>query len=92
MPVFVVERALPGLTAELLEEAQRCLQRAARRVSVGGEEVRYLRCIFIPEQERCLDLFEASGAASVRRVSDIAQVPFRWIGQAADYPAPGAAT
>ncbi len=92
MAVFVVERALPGLTAELLEEAQRCLQRATLRVSAGGEEVRYLRCIFIPGQERCLDLFEAPGAASVRRVSDVAQVPFRWIGPGVEYAAPGAVT
>ena len=89
MAVFVVERTLPGLTTELLEEAQRCLQRAADRMSAGGEQVRYLRCIFIQEQERCIDLFEAPRAASVRRVSEIAQVPFRSIGRAAEYPAPG---
>ena len=71
MPLFVVDRVMPGLTAELLVEAQRCLQEAVRRVSDGGDAVRSLRCTFIPDQQRCLDLFEAASAAEVRRINDI---------------------
>ena len=90
MPLFIVDRVMPGLTVELLVEAQRCLQEAVRRVSDGGDAVRYLRCTFIPDQQRCLDLFEAVSAAEVRRVNDIAQVPFRWLGQAREDAEPGA--
>jgi uncharacterized protein DUF4242 len=89
--MFIVDRVIPGLTADLLAEAQRCLQEAVRRVSDGGEAVRYLRCTFIPDQQRCLDLFEAVSADEVRRVNDIAQVPFRWIGQASEDAEPGMA-
>jgi len=89
--MFIVDRVMPGLTADLLAEAQRCLQEAVRRVSDDGEAVRYLRCTFIPDQERCLDLFEAVSAAEVRRVNDVAQVPFRWIGEACEDADPGVA-
>jgi hypothetical protein len=86
--MFLVDRVVPGLTADVLAEAQRCLQEAVRRVAADGE-VRYLRCTFIAEQQRCLDLFEAASAEQVRRVSEIAQVPFRSIGQASENTAPG---
>ena len=87
--MFLVDRVLPGMTAELLAEVQRCLQDAAGRVSGEGEAVRFLRCTFLPEEQRCLDLFDAASARAVQRVNDIAQVPFRWIGQASEYAAPG---
>jgi hypothetical protein len=80
------------MTAELLAESQRCLRDAAQRLSGEGEAVRYLRCTFIPEQQRCLDLFEAGSASAVRRVNDIAQVPFGSIGQASESAAPGIGT
>lgn len=82
MPLYMVERVMPGLTADALAEAQRCLHEAVHRVSDSGDAVRFLRCTFIPDQQRCLDLFDAGSAAQVRRVNDIAQVPFRWIGEA----------
>lgn len=89
--MFIVDRVVPGLTTDLLAEAQRCLQQAVRRVSDGGDAVRYLRCTFIPDQQRCLDLFEAVSADDARRVNDIAQVPFRRIGEACEDTDPGVA-
>ena len=86
---FVVERTVPGMTMELLLEAHRLLEQAARRVSALGSVVRYLRCTFMPEDQRCLCLFEASSADVVRRVNDIAQVPFRHIQPAFEFSAPG---
>ena len=90
--MFLVERAVPGMTAELLVEVQRCLHDAAGRTTGDREPVRYLRCTFVPEQQRCLDLFEAASALAVQQVHDIAQVPFRWIAQASEYAAPGLST
>ncbi len=89
MALFIVDRVLPGMTAALVAEAQRCLQQAAHRVAGDGEAVRYLRSTSIPEQQRCLDLFEAASAAVVRQVNEIAQVPFRSIGLASEDSAPG---
>ncbi len=89
MATFLVDRALPGLSVELLLEAQRCLREAVRRVSAGGEQVRYLRCTFLPGEQRCLCLFEADSASAVRRVNEIAQVPFRRIEPVQEYVFPG---
>ena len=90
--MFIVERVVPGMTTELLAEVQRCLSDAAGRASREGEPVRYLRCTFVLEQQRCLDLFEAASASAIQRVHDIAQVPFRWIAEASEYAAPGTHT
>ena len=86
---------MPGLTMELLQEAQRLLHEAARRVSEtpgNGGGVRYVRCTFIAGEQRCLCLFEAPSAEAVRRVNDIAQVPFLRIHPAREYSAPGTDT
>lgn len=89
MATFIVDRAVPGMTADVLAEAQRCLHAAARRISADGAQVRYVRCTYVPDQQRCLDLFEAADAEVVRRVNDIAQLPFRSVDRATEYPSPG---
>jgi hypothetical protein len=91
VPRFIVDRDLLGLTTEGLGEQRRCLQEAARRASRGGQPVRYLRCTVIPDQGRCIDLFEADSAELVRQVNDTAQLPYRWIGEASEDAAPGVA-
>lgn len=90
LAIFVADRALPGMTEALLAEVHRLLHQAARRVSSTGEAVRYLRCIYLPADDRCLCLFEAADLLHVRRVNEIAQVPFRRISPAIEFWAPGA--
>jgi hypothetical protein len=51
--------------------------------------VRYLRCIYVPAEDRCICLFEAADLEAVRRVNDIAQVPFHRISPAVEFRAPG---
>lgn len=85
MQTFVVDRTVPGLTNQGLVEAQRLLREAARRVSETGQRVRYLRCTLIPDQDRCLCVFEAESLETVRRVNEIAQVPFGRIGRATEF-------
>ena len=92
MATFIVDRVVPGLTAELLLEAQRLLHQAARRVSGGADTVRYVRCTFVAGEGRCICVFEAPSAELVRRVNDIAQVPFRRIQPATEFSAPGTST
>jgi hypothetical protein len=91
MPMFIVDRVLTGSSPDLVAEAQRCLLQAVRRVCRDGERVRYLRCTFLPDQQRCLDLFEAVSIEQVRHVNDVAQVPFQWVGHATETAAPGTA-
>jgi hypothetical protein len=89
--MFVVDRDLLGLGPEALAEHRRCLQEAALRAYRGVLPVRYLRRTFLPGQHRCLDLFEADSAELVRQVNDVAQLPYRWIGEAFDDAAPDVA-
>ena len=88
--LFLVDRTIPGITSELLVEAQKLLHNAAHRVSTTGETVRYLRCTFVPNEQRCICLFGARSAAAVRRVNEIAQVPFRRIESVIEFTTPGA--
>ena len=90
LSMFIVDRTVPGMTKELLGEVQRLLHEAARRVSSAGQPVRYLRCTYLPEEDRCLCLFEADTPAAVRRANETAQVPFHRISAAIEYWDPGA--
>ncbi len=89
LAMFAVDRLLPGMTEENLAEAHRLLQEAARRVSSKGEPVRHVRCFYLPEDRRCICLFEAKELVAVREVNAIAQVPFRRISSAIESAAPG---
>ena len=87
--LFVVDRTVRGMTAEGLMEAQRLLHDAAGRATSAGEVVRYLRCTFIPEQQRCICLFQATDLGAVRKVNETAQVPFGRISAAIEFSQPG---
>ena len=87
--MFLVDRSLPGMTEDLLTEAHRLLQEASRRVSSPGRPVRYLRCTYLPDEGRCVCLFEASDELTVRKVNETAQVPFQRISLAIEYPVLG---
>jgi hypothetical protein len=89
--MFVVDRTLPGISDTSLAELQRLLHEAARRMSSTGNAIRYKRCIYMPEEERCICLFEAADLAAVRNVNEIAQVPFRRVSSAIEFWAPGVA-
>jgi hypothetical protein len=85
LAMFVADRTLPGMTEELLAEVQRLLHQATGRVSSTGRMVRYLQCLYFPDDDRCICVFEADDLEIVRRVNEIAQVPFRRISPAIEY-------
>jgi hypothetical protein len=87
--VFVVDRTLPGMSLEHLAAAHRALAESCRRVSSGDDLVRYLRSTFAPARARCLCVFEATSGDLVRRVNEVAQVPFTSIDEAIEFEAPG---
>src|ERR687891_2880403 len=85
LAMFVADRTLPRMSEALLAEVQRLLHQAAGRVSSTGTTVRYLRCIYMPEEDRCICLFEAADLMTVRKVNEIAQVPYRRISSAIEF-------
>lgn len=90
MTVFAVERSLPGITMEALAGAQQAAIAAAAQATEAGEPVRYLRSVFMPDDARCLCLFEATSANAVRRVNDAARLPYAAVNEAMDLPNPTA--
>jgi hypothetical protein len=88
MPIYLVERDLPGMTRDQLAAAQRALTRTAHQFTAEGKPVRYVRSVFLPQEARCLCMFEALNAECVRRLNDATQVPFNSIAEALDLTPP----
>lgn len=76
MPVYMVERAVPGLTMESLEGLRAAAEQACSSFTRKGKRVRYLRSTLTPGESRCRCLFEADHADLVREVNDAAQLPY----------------
>ena len=74
MPSFLVESYAP-LGARVAELELRASE-AAEQLSGEGTPVRYLRAIFVPEDETCFFLFEAPSAALAGEVSRRAGVAY----------------
>jgi len=73
--LFLVEHDLRGLPAWQLATVHRVLGEAVRRENQRGGRIRYVQCIYAPDEQRCLCLFEAAGPEMVRSVNDMAQFP-----------------
>jgi hypothetical protein len=76
MPLYLVERHLPGISLRELTALQRAEVRACAVLVARGKAVSYLRGTFAPGESRCLCLFEAPNADAVQEVNDRAQVPY----------------
>jgi hypothetical protein len=63
------------------------LTTAARRVTSSARHVRCVRTIYIPGEQRCICLFEASDAGMVQLVNETAQLPFVRVAAAHAFPA-----
>jgi hypothetical protein len=84
MPVYLVERELPGITAEALSGAQRAAIETSEAFTAGGRAIRYIRSTFVPGDSRCMCLFEAADAGLVREVNEAARIPFSRVLEALD--------
>ena len=89
MATFIVERRLQGLSPEHLAALHRALAESSRRLSVGEDRVRYLRSMFAPGRALCICVFQATSGDLVRRVNEVAQVPFESIEEVVNFEEPG---
>ncbi len=69
MSTYLVERYLPGRDRAWLVEALAQLPR-------DDADVSYLGSLYVPSDESCFCRFSAPDADSVRRVNELAGVPF----------------
>ena len=63
--LYLVELDLRGLSSPRLAGVQRALDEAVRRENRRGSKIRYPQCIYAPDEQRCLYLFEAAGPDQV---------------------------
>jgi hypothetical protein len=88
VPTYLVDRDLPGITRDQLAAAHRAATETARRFTAAGKPVRYIRSVFLPQEARCLCLFEAPDAECVRSLNDAAQIPFTSVTEALELSPP----
>jgi len=79
MTEFLVEAYVPQSDGAGAERGAERARAAAEQLSSEGEPVRYLRSIFVPEDETCFYLFEAVSAAAVRKAAERAALHFERI-------------
>lgn len=84
MPVFMVERDLPGISMEQLADAQKKAILAGKELTAEGHPVRYIRSTFVPGESKCMCLFEASDPDLVREANERGRIPFTRIVPAED--------
>jgi len=84
MPVYMVDRSLPGVTVDQLAAAQKAAIETSRQFSAQGKPVRYIGSTFVPGESHCMCLFEASNPDLVKQVNEAAKIPFTKITEALD--------
>ena len=84
MPVYMVERQLPGITMDQLGGAQQAAISTSQQFTNQGKPVRYIRSTFVPGEEHCMCLFEAPNQNLVKEVNEAAKLPFTRIVEALD--------
>ena len=74
---YTVELHLPRTGWEDLQEAAARARQATEQMRREGEHVRFLRSIFVPEDDACFFLYEGSSAQSVRDAAVRAELGVR---------------
>ena len=84
MSTYMVERNLPGISMEQLGAAQQAAIETARELTAEGKPVSYIRSTFVPDEGRCMCLFDAQNAEDVEDLNRKAQIPFERVVPAQD--------
>jgi hypothetical protein len=76
---YTIEVSRPGGGWTDLQQACAGARRAAQQMRKEGTPVRFLRSIFLPEDETCFFLFEAPTEAAVRDAAARAGLGFKLV-------------
>jgi hypothetical protein len=76
MPEFLIEIYVARADGAAVEHQARSARRAALELTREGKPVQYLRSIFVPEDETCFFLYEASTADDVEEAGRRASLAF----------------
>jgi len=86
MPEFLVELYVPRGEAEGTVLGVARAREAAEELNRRGTEIRYLRSIFVPDDETCFHLYRAASIEAVREAESLAGLRFERISEAAGEP------
>jgi hypothetical protein len=89
---FLVEVYRPRLAASVPQPGVDDLCRAAEELTRQGTQVGFLRSIFVPEEETCFYLFQASSVEAVRAAAARAGLRFARVTEAVSEPGHTGAT
>ena len=84
MPVYMVERHLPGMTKDQFEGAKKAALEAGKKMATQGKQVRYIRSTYVPGDGKCMCLFEAASPDLVKKLNEEAKLPFSRVVEAQD--------
>lgn len=84
MAVYMVERDLRDISMDELSGAQAAAIDTASALTAAGAPIAYIRSTFVPEDGRCMCLFEAGNEEVVRALNDQAEIPYRRVVKAVD--------
>jgi hypothetical protein len=82
MPEYLLELYVARADAVVVEQGAARVRRAAEQYSREGTPVRYLRSIFVPDDETCFLIFEAPSVEVVREVARRAALSFEHVAAA----------
>ena len=84
MPVYMVDRDLPGIQMEQLAAAQKVAIDLSQKMTAQGKKVRYIRSAFVPGKAHCMCFFEAQNPDVAKELNETAGMPFKRIVEALD--------
>jgi V8-like Glu-specific endopeptidase len=84
MSIYMVERELPGISMGQLADAQKAAIDTSKQFTKQGKPVEYIRSMFVPGEDKCMCLFEAQNADTVKQVNDTAKIPYTRVVEAMD--------
>ncbi len=76
MPLYVVERDLPGITPEALQSAGIRAKTCCAEMTGQGQPIRWVRSFFLPESARTHCYFEGANKDVVEEANHRAKIPF----------------
>jgi len=82
MTTFLLELYVSRTDGAAVERGAEQARLSAEELSREGTPVRYLRSIFVPEDETCFYLYEASSAEIVREAARRASLRFERVAEA----------
>jgi len=82
VPEFLVELYVSRTDPAAAERAAGRAGAAAEELTREGTTVRFLRAIFVPEEETCLLLYEAASVDDVRKAAERASLSFEHVAEA----------